>query len=303
MTIDPTLLMARIVQKDTKDIEFSGNRKLRIDVLEFRSIDDLKITGYFCRPKIQERVPCVVIASAGIHGSFFKKGTQEFDEFHLRWCWHLSKNNIAALYIDKRGSYGYGEEFQCLNEIGGKEVDDVGIGASIIFFDSSAGINRIYGYGVSRMCLTFILTELKYKIFTGLFLQSGFYDIRKQILIMNANYVKEQLGQYSLQNFPYQQRSPMYFAERIPSNFPILLACGEDDVIVPPSQSINFYLKLCENNHKKVQLVRLPLLHTKDASDPDTPSGKRVLTLLSDFIVKLGTRKEGEESVLQEREE
>lgn len=294
MKINATPLI-KVVQKD---IEFSRNRKLGIDVLEFRSIDNLKITGYFCRPKAQERVPCVVIASAGIHGSFFEKGTQKFDEFHLKWCWHLLKNNIAVLYVDKRGSYGYGEDFQRLNEIGGKEVDDIGIGASIIFSDPSTGIKGIYGYGVSRMCLTFILAELKYKIFTGLFLQSGFYDIREQMLIMDAKYTKEQLGPYSLQNFPYQQRSPTYFTEKIPPDFLILLVYGEDDVIVPPSQSINFYLGLRESNHRKIQLVRLPLLHAKEASDPDTPSGERILELLSEFIVKLEKRKEGEVNAL-----
>jgi hypothetical protein len=301
MIINPTLLMTRVVQKHIRYIKFAKNRKLRIDVLKFRSIDNLEITGYFCRPKTQERVPCVVTASAGIHGSFFTKGTQEFDEFHLKWCWHLIKNNIAVLYIDKRGSYGYGEEFQRLNEIGGKEVDDVGIGASIIFFDSSNRINKIYGYGVSRMCLTFILAELKYKIFTGLFLQSGFYDIRRQMLIMETDYVKEQLGPYSLDNFPYQERSPIYFVEKIPSGFPILLVCGEDDLVVPSSQSINFYSRLHASNHRKIQLVQLPLPHTKNASDPDTPSGERILKLLLDFIVKTENRKEGEKNVLQDK--
>lgn len=266
-----------------KSIKLSENRGLDIGVLKFNSIDGLGITGYFCRPKTQKTAPCVVVASAGIHGSFFKNHTQTFDEFHLKWCWHLASNNIATLYIDKRGSYGYGDHFQSLNEIGGKEVDDIGIGVSALS-NHDLGISEIYGYGVCRMCIAFLLAEIKYKIFKALFLESGFYDIKKQLLMMDESYTKELVGQYSLQNFPYEQRSPIYLTKKIPTNLPLLLVHGRDDTIVPAKQSIDFYQKLNENGHKKAQLQILQLQHKKVDSDPDTPSGKRVLKLLLDFI-------------------
>jgi len=267
-----------------QDIGLSEGRRIKLNTLKFQSRGGLEITGYFCCPITEKKIPCIVVASAGIHGSFFRKSTKSFDDFHLKWCWYLSQNNVATLYIDKRGSYGYGEGFQALNEIGGREVDDIAIGASKLLACDYIDPKGIYGYGTCRMSVTFILAELKYSLFKGLFLVSGVYDIKRQLASMEEKYRKELLGKYLFEDFPYEQRSPIYLTSSIKPGLPLLLVHGKDDGIVLAEQSVEFYQQL-RQTHKKVQLVQLPELeHTRAASDPDMPSGKKILELLLDFV-------------------
>ncbi|MBN1325754.1 prolyl oligopeptidase family serine peptidase [Candidatus Falkowbacteria bacterium] len=269
------------------NIKFNNNRKLTINKYTFKSVDGLAIPAYFIYPKknIKQKIPCVVTCSAGIHGSFYFKESKNFDDFHLNWCWHLIKNNIAVLYIDKRGSYGYGTKFQNYNEVAGKEVDDIAYGVRILNDFNFIDKTRIYGLGISRTCNSFVLAELKYNLFNALFLISGFYNIKEQFKTTKQKHLKELLGKYNTNNFPYNKRSSILFVNKLKSDFPILLLHGKNDQTVFFNQSLDFYTKLIKSSHNHVKFIKYNNLpHTREASSTASSSGRRILKILLSFI-------------------
>ena len=265
---------------------------LKMNEIKFKSLDGMGIYGHLSVPKQCKSFPALLLVSGGIHGGV-KQKDGKYDPLQIEICKYLNDGGYITFIVDKRGSKGYGEEYQSQLELCGREVEDIIAGGNYLrsldyVVDGNIGIHAI-----SRSSTTVALALSRCSIFNAAILASGFYDIYKQYKFEEVNRptifpTKQSMQNKDIKEFPYKERSPINFIDDI--NCPILLLHGRDDPIVPYESSIEFFNKL-RGKGKQVELILYNnFMHFKRYSYPSHPIGRKIwddcITFLNKNVTK-----------------
>jgi len=260
-----------------------------MEKINFKSFDGLEIYGHLSQPSSKNPAPGIVLISGGIHGSVYNS-SGDYDLLHIDIVRYLNEVGFATFIIDKRGSKGYGPEYMSHLDMCGKEVDDVIAGAR--YFKNLEGVldNQITIHGTSRSATTAALAIAKSDIFNAGILASGFYDIYTQYKYEEVHRpeifpTKQSLGDKTLKEIPYFQRSPINHINQI--TCPILLVCGLDDTIVLPERSKVFYERLIEEGKYAKMIHYEKFAHLKEYSYPSKPIGAKYWEDCLDFLKRI----------------
>jgi len=231
-----------------------ANVKLgEVEELWFKSPDGLDLQGWLIKPaefKQGKKYPMILY----IHG-----GPWAMYSVRFNWAWqNFAANGYAVLYMNPRGSTGYGQDF--VNGIQfsypGKDFDDLlaGVDAAIVkgFIDednlfvcggSGGGILTawIVGHTNRFRAAVSMRPVINWHSFVGTTDGSGWY---------------RQFEKYPWQDpMEYAVRSPLHYVENVTT--PTMVMTGEADLRTPMGQSEEYYraLKMLK---KDTLLVRMP---------------------------------------------
>lgn len=226
-----------------------------VEELWFKSPDGLDLQGWLIKPAEFEpgkKYPMVLY----IHGGPWAMYTVRFD-----WAWqNFAANGYAVLYMNPRGSTGYGQEF--VNGIQfsypGKDGDDLiaGVDAAIAkgFIDeenlfvcggSGGGVLTAWLVGHTApdkfRAAVSMRPVINWHSFVGTTDGSSWYRQFKK-------YPWEDPMEYAL-------RSPLHYVDNVKT--PVMVMTGEADLRTPIGQSEEYYraLKMLK---KETLLVRMP---------------------------------------------
>ncbi len=248
-----------------------------MEKIKFLSLDGLEVYGHLSIPNSHRPLHALLLISGGIHGGVLLEDN-EYDPLHSAICDYLNKAGFITFIVDKRGSKGYGEEYKAHLDMCGREVDDIIAGGMFLKSLDSVIDGCIAVHGTSRSATTAALALTRSDIFNAAILASGFYDIYKQykfdeIYRPEIFPTKQSMQAKDIEEFPYNARSPINHVDEI--NCPILLVHGNDDTIVSPERSIEYYERLKEKG-KNVRIVFYEeFAHFKVYSYPSHPIGRK----------------------------
>ncbi|MDQ3006689.1 MAG: S9 family peptidase [Chloroflexota bacterium] len=157
---------------------------------------------------------------------------------------YWTSRGFAVLDVNYGGSTGYGREYrQRLNGNWGiVDVDDCCNGALYLVEQGLADPNRLAIRGGSAggfttlACLTF---KDVFKAGASHFGISDFETLAKDTHKFESRYLDSMIGPYPESKDLYFERSPINFAHNI--KCPIILFQGDEDKVVPPSQSQSMF--------------------------------------------------------------
>lgn len=262
----------------------------------FKSLDDMEIFGHLSIPESKRPLPAVLLISGGIHGSAYDKNG-EYDPLHLAIVDFLNERGYATFLVDKRGSKGYGREYESHLDLCGKEVDDVIAGCEYLKNLDAIDPNFIVIHGTSRSSTTAALALTRTDLFKAAILSSGFYDIFVEYKYEEENRpeifpTRQSMQGKDIEDFSYIERSPINHVDTI--NCPILLSHGRDDLIVAPERSEEFYRAL-QNAGKEVELIMYDsFAHKKEYSYPSHPIGRKYWDDCLKFLAKVARGSDNE---------
>jgi len=186
--------------------------------------DDTTIAG---------KPPLVVI----IHGGPTSQATSDYDKD----AQFFATRGYAVLYVNHRGSTGYGRKYMKALEgnWGVYDVEDAASGAHYLVAEGKADPDKLIIMGGSAGGYT-VLQSLVEK--PG-FYAAGIcrYGISNQFMLVQtthkfeARYNDRLLGTLPADTDTYRARSPLFHAEKIID--PVIVFQGEDDNVVPKDQS------------------------------------------------------------------
>lgn len=231
------------------------------EVIEYKARDDLRIQGLLIRPLEEEkgkRYPLILV----VHGG---------PEAHYRNGWltaYATPGQVAAargfavFYPNYRASTGRGVAFAKLDfgEPAGKEFDDLVDAVDHLIAMGLVDKARVgvTGGSYGGFATGWLTTYYSERFAAGVMLfglsnlvsKSGTTDIANEMYYVH--YGKRPWEEWEL----FEQRSPIYHSGK--SRTPLLIAHGEADTRVHPSQSLEMYRYLKVRNQAPVRLVLYP---------------------------------------------
>lgn len=230
------------------------DRKLgEIEELRFKAPDGLDIQGWLIKPAKfdpAQKYPMVL----WIHGGPWAMYSTAFN-----WAWqNLAANGYAVLFLNPRGSTGYGQDF--VNGIQfsypGKDFDDLMAGVDAALARGFVDRENLFVCGESGGgCLTAWIVGHTKRFRAA---------VSMRPVINWHSFVGTTDGQMWYRQFQrYPWEDPMEYAARSPLHYvaevttPTMVMTGEADLRTPISQSEEFYraLKMLK---KDTLLVRMP---------------------------------------------
>ncbi|MGX1696682.1 S9 family peptidase [Microbacterium keratanolyticum] len=153
---------------------------------------------------------------------------------------YLTSRGIGVLDVNYGGSTGYGRAYrERLNgQWGVVDVDDVLAAAAGLAASGAADPARLAIRGGSAGGWTVLSALVRGGVFGAGVSRYGVADLRALVAESHdfeAHYIDALVGPLPETEAVYIERSPLTHAERI--DVPVLLLQGEDDAVVPPSQS------------------------------------------------------------------
>lgn len=257
-----------------------------MEKIKFSSLDGLEVYGHLSIPNSDKHLHALLLISGGIHGGVLLEDG-EYDPLHSAICGYLNEAGFITFIVDKRGSKGYGEEYKAHLDMCGDEVNDIIAGGMFLKSLDSVIDKCVAVHGTSRSATTTALALTKSNIFNAAIFASGFYDIYKQYKFEEVYRpeifpTKQSMQSNNIEEFPYKERSPINFVDKI--NCPIFLAHGNDDTIVSPERSIEYYERLKKEN-KDVKIAFYDqFAHLKIYSHPSHPTGRKYWNDCIDFL-------------------
>lgn len=232
--------------------------KINTELINWKSKDGLNIEGFLTYPVNYKQGNAYALILM-IHGgpmSFFEEtfiGTPSFYAVSS-----LAEEGFMVLRPNPRGSTGYGKTFRCLNygDWGGKDAQDLISGIDALIKKGMADPEKIgvmgWSYGGYMTARLITLTNR----FKAAIMGSGFCNLLSFSGTSDLNRLtSDYLGEFQQNREMYQNRSPVYFAEKIQT--PCLIMHGDADIRVPTTQSLEFYRAL-KNLNKPVKLILYP---------------------------------------------
>lgn len=250
---------------------------LKMKQIKFKSLDGLDIYGHLASPKSDTPLPAIVMISGGIHGGIYLSDGQ-YDPLHVAITKYLNDAGFVTFIVDKRGSKGYGAEYQAHLDLNGKEVDDIIAGAKYLKSVNSVCIDQIAIHGTSRGATTAALALTRTGDFKAAILASGFFDIYKEYKYeekyrSNIWPTRQAIQGKTIEEIPHFERSPINHVKKIKT--PILVVHGLDDKIVLPEFSEEYYQALKANGKDVESRVYTQFAHLKEYNYPSHSIGQK----------------------------
>jgi len=238
---------------DVNEDVLAGLKLGEVEELWFKSPDGLDLQGWLIKPaeiKANRKYPMLLY----IHGGPVSMYTVRFN-----WAWqNFAANGYAVLYMNPRGSTGYGQDF--VNGINylypGKDYDDLmaGVDAAVAkgFIDednlfaaggSGGGVLTAWIVGHTNRFAAAVSMRpvINWHSFVGTTDGSSWY-------LRFRKYPWEDPEEYAL-------RSPLHYVANVTT--PTMVMTGEEDLRCPIGQSEEFYRAL-KTLKKDTLLVRMP---------------------------------------------
>ncbi|MBA3530504.1 MAG: S9 family peptidase [Ardenticatenales bacterium] len=221
--------------------------------LLFHSSDGAQVEGWLMKPATGKAAPYATIVAlhGGPHGGW---GNIFSFDFQM-----LAGAGYALLFINQRGSTGYGDDFSTI--VGGwgqLDYDDIIAGVDYAIEKGLADSKRLGCYGMSAggfMTAWLIGQSDRFKAAVPenpVISWNSFYTVSD----IGPRFAVEELGG-TPEEIPevYQRCSPLTYAQRCKT--PTLLIQGEEDHRCPPEQSEQFY-RVLKRQGCTVEMLRLP---------------------------------------------
>jgi dipeptidyl aminopeptidase/acylaminoacyl peptidase len=228
-------------------------RQGEVEELWFKSPDGLGLQGWLIRPaefETGKKYPMVLY----IHG-----GPWAMYSVRFSWEWqNFAANGYAVLYMNPRGSTGYGQEF--VNGIQysypGKDFDDLMAGVDAALAKGFIDENNLFVCGGSGGgCLTAWIVGHT-KRFKAAVSMRPVIDWHSFVGVTDGADWYRQFNKYPWEDpTEYALRSPLNYVANVTT--PTMVMTGEADLRTPIGQSEEFYrgLKMLK---KETLLVRMP---------------------------------------------
>jgi len=218
----------------------NGQRFAAIRPVRYTSRDGLTINGYLALPPGggERNLPLVVL----IHGGPFARASWEFDA-EVQF---LASRGYAVLQPNFRGSTGYGRAFveRGYGQFGAGMLDDIEDGVEWAIREGIADRSRVCimgaSYGGYAALMAPIRSPYRYRCAISL---AGIGDIREMLrydrrMLSATRYARDwQRRVRGEERIDLDAISPVRHANRL--TIPVMIAHGELDTNVPPSQSRN----------------------------------------------------------------
>ena len=216
----------------------NGQRFAAVRPVRYTSRDGLPINGYLTLPPggSERNLPLVVL----VHGGPFARASWEFDT-EVQF---LASRGYAVLQPDFRGSTGYGRAFveRGFGQFGAGMLDDIEDGAEWLVREGIADRSRICimgaSYGGYAALMAPIRSPNRYRCAISM---AGIGDIRAMLrydrrMLSATRYRRDwQRRVEGEDRIDLDAISPLRHANRL--TIPVMIAHGELDTNVPPSQS------------------------------------------------------------------
>jgi dipeptidyl aminopeptidase/acylaminoacyl peptidase len=212
------------------------------DPFQLSTFDDLTVQGWILKPtgfQSDKKYPALLSIHGGPHGSH----GHGFRLSHLA----LAGAGYAVVYIDPRGSSGYGQAFAdgCVQDWGGDDYQDLMIGLDAAIAQNPwIDANRlgVFGGSYGGFMTNWVVTQTnRFKAgvsHASLSNHISFYGTSMYQLLMEYEFGGKPWEAYDA----YWERSPM--AHVANTRTPLLLTHGEVDHDVPIGQGEEFYIAL-----------------------------------------------------------
>jgi dipeptidyl aminopeptidase/acylaminoacyl peptidase len=224
-----------------------------VEELRFKSYDGLDLHGWLVKPAQLEpnkKYPMVLY----IHG-----GPWEMYSVQFSWNWqNFAANGYAVLYMNPRGSTGYGQDF--VNGIQysfpGKDYDDLMAAVDAAVAKGFIDENNLFVCGESvGGCLTAWIVGHTNR-FKAAVSMAPIINWHSFVGTTDGIHFIRQFKKYPWEDpMEYAMRSPLYYAGNVTT--PTMLMTGEEDLRCPISQSEEFYRALKMLKRDTI-LVRMP---------------------------------------------
>lgn len=243
------------VYLDDCNHEFLANVKVvEPETLTYESVDGWKIHGFLLKPADFEpgkKYPVVLDIHGGPHSTH---GYAYFHQLQL-----YAAKGYAVIYVNPRGSSGYGQEFAeaVLGIYGTKDMEDILNGvdyalAQYDFLDESQV--AVTGLSYGGFMTNWIVTHTdRFKVAITEGSICNWISMHGTSDISPGFIEREFKGQTSFEEL--WEKSPLKYVDQVKT--PILIVHAEDDIRVPIEQSEQFYSYI-KRQGKVARFVRIP---------------------------------------------
>lgn len=217
-------------------------------------VGDIPVRGYMIKPKqISGKAP-VVIYNRGGNGDW---GKLTFS-FVMKDLMPVAEQGFVILASNYRGQHNWGKATLMnagFDEFGGAELEDVKALVPIAQGMKDADANRMAMWGHSRGgMMTYMLAKSMPELKT-IVVGAGPTDLAKELEIRPEmeNVFKGRIPYYKInKTVALQQRSVLFWPEKLPADLPILIQHGDKDKHVPVTSSelLSMKLKALQHSHK-----------------------------------------------------
>ncbi|MFF2875449.1 prolyl oligopeptidase family serine peptidase [Gottfriedia sp. NPDC057991] len=236
------------------DALLSEIKVVKPEVFSYLSEDDWQIQGFVLKPANFEegkKYPVLLDIHGGPHSSF---GYTYFHQMQL-----LSAKGFAVVYLNPRGTSGFGEDFTnaVCGDFGGKDMKDLfhGLNEALRRFDfldkNKVAVNGIsYGGFMVNWLITHtdqFFAAVSEGCISNWVSMYGTSDIAPEFVDV------EFLGKTDVESL--WKRSPLAYVENV--NTPLLLLHNESDLRCPIEQAEQFYSQI-KRRGGEVQFTRIP---------------------------------------------
>lgn len=217
-------------------------------------VGDVPVRGFMLKPKqISGKAP-VVIYNRGGNGDW---GELTFS-FIMKDLMPVAEQGFVILASNYRGRHNWSKNSVMnagFDEFGGADLEDVKALLPIAQGMKQADVNRLGMWGHSRGgMMTYMLAKSMPELKT-IVVGAGPTDLAKELEIRPEmeNVFKGRIPNYnSDKTTALQQRSVLFWPEKLPADLPILIQHGDKDKHVPvtSSEQLSMKLKALQHPHK-----------------------------------------------------
>jgi dipeptidyl aminopeptidase/acylaminoacyl peptidase len=217
-------------------------------------VGDVPVRGFMIKPKqISGKAP-VVIYNRGGNGDY---GKLTFS-FVMNNLMPLAEQGFVILASNYRGQHNWGKNTGVnagFDEFGGADLEDVKALLPIAQGMKQADVKRLGMWGHSRGgMMTYMLAKSMPELKT-IVVGAGPTDLAKELELRPEmeNVFKGRIPYYNInKTAALQQRSVLFWPEKLPAYLPILLQHGDKDKHVPvtSSEQLSMKLKALKHTHK-----------------------------------------------------
>ncbi len=238
---------------DVNDDVLAGLKLADVEEMWFPSTDGWKIQGWLMKPANFEpgkKYPLLLY----IHG-----GPWSLYNVGFNWDWqNFAANGYAVLYLNPRGSTGYGQEF--VNGIQysypGKDYDDLMAGVDAAIAKGFVDADNLFVCGGSGGGVLTAWIVGHTNRFRAAVAMRPVIDWGSFVGITDGPNWYRQFRKYPWEDAEeYAVRSPLHYVANVTT--PTMLMTGEADLRTPIVQSEEFYRAL-RMLHKETLMVRMP---------------------------------------------